>query len=54
MDSKIPKEQRAHDLAIAYELYCAIQQKDSELISPEGFALNYEHAYEEFMSYLKD
>lgn len=54
MDSKPAKAQRAHDLAIAYELYCAICQEDQELISPEGFALNYNKAYEEFMEFLKD
>ncbi|MCM1026494.1 MAG: hypothetical protein NC432_08645 [Roseburia sp.] len=54
MTSKLTKEQIAHDLAIAYELYLTTQREDSEQISPEGFFADYEHGYKEFLNYLSE
>lgn len=46
------KEQKAHDLALAYELLIDINP-DCD-ISPEGFIANYEKAYYEFSKLLQN
>ena len=40
---KIPKEQKIHDLSIAYATYSSSQSK--EIISPDDFYQEYKNAY---------
>jgi hypothetical protein len=51
--SEISKELRAHDLAIAYELYVYLEkEEEGELLTPVQFIKSYEYAYNEMLKLL--
>lgn len=46
-------EKRAHDLALAYEIYFSLKHSD-DIISPDGFVANYTRDFKKFMELLED
>ncbi len=48
MHNVLSAEQKAHDLALLYELICSINPDDH--ITPQELIQNYEHSFREFLS----
>lgn len=51
MSDKELKEQRAHDLAVAYEAVSAIKV-GNDFVDPNYFFQNYKNSYQEFLKLL--